>query len=116
MFQKARRCSLAAFPPLLAGPCIGTKDTACFDVCPVDCIHPRKDQSGFEEVAQLYIDPNKCIDCGANVPVCPVAAVFPKDDLPERWAHFANLNADFYQKKVQCAPTQKVVDAESASK
>ncbi|MCA1610368.1 MAG: ferredoxin, partial [Acidobacteria bacterium] len=28
---------------IIAEPCIGTKDTACVDVCPVDCIHPRKD-------------------------------------------------------------------------
>ena len=26
---------------VIAEPCIGTKDTACVDVCPVDCIHPR---------------------------------------------------------------------------
>lgn len=25
-----------------AEPCIGTKDTACVDACPVDCIHPKK--------------------------------------------------------------------------
>src|SRR5579862_583502 len=24
---------------VIAEPCIGTKDTACVDVCPVDCIH-----------------------------------------------------------------------------
>jgi len=27
---------------IIAEPCIGTKDTACVDVCPVDCIHPAK--------------------------------------------------------------------------
>ncbi len=26
---------------VIAEPCIGTKDSACVDVCPVDCIHPR---------------------------------------------------------------------------
>src|SRR6185369_1378005 len=25
---------------VIAEPCIGTKDTACVDACPVDCIHP----------------------------------------------------------------------------
>jgi NAD-dependent dihydropyrimidine dehydrogenase PreA subunit len=25
---------------IIAEPCIGTKDTACVDVCPVDCIQP----------------------------------------------------------------------------
>jgi NAD-dependent dihydropyrimidine dehydrogenase PreA subunit len=24
---------------VIAEPCIGTKDTACVDACPVDCIH-----------------------------------------------------------------------------
>jgi|SRR6516225_5808753 len=65
---------------IIAEPCIGTKDTACVDVCPVDCIHPAEgrtyDDGGptFDEVPQLYIDPTECIDCGACVPVCPVTA------------------------------------------
>ena len=32
---------------VITEPCIGTKDTACVDVCPVDCIHPRKDEPEF---------------------------------------------------------------------
>jgi NAD-dependent dihydropyrimidine dehydrogenase PreA subunit len=27
---------------VIAEPCIGTKDTACVDACPVDCVHPKK--------------------------------------------------------------------------
>ena len=27
---------------VIAEPCIGIKDTACVDACPVDCIHPKK--------------------------------------------------------------------------
>jgi ferredoxin len=41
----------------------------------------------------LYIDPVECIDCGACVPVCPVSAIFALDDLPEKWAEFAQENA-----------------------
>ena len=33
---------------VIAEPCIGTKDTACVDVCPVDCIHPRKDEPALK--------------------------------------------------------------------
>ncbi len=55
----------------IAEPCIGTKDTACVDVCPVDCIHPRKDEANFEAEVQLYIHPDECIDCGACVPAAP---------------------------------------------
>ena len=62
---------------VIAEPCIGTKDTACVDVCPVDCIHPRKDEPAFESETQLYIHPTECIDCGACVPVCPVTAILP---------------------------------------
>ena len=32
---------------VIAEPCIGTKDSACVDACPVDCIHPKKDEAGF---------------------------------------------------------------------
>ena len=35
---------------VIAEPCIGTKDTACMDACPVDCIHPKKDEAGFADV------------------------------------------------------------------
>ena len=68
---------------VITEPCINTKDASCVDVCPVDCIHPRKDETEFETVAQLYIDPDECIDCGACEPECPV-----KRDLPAgRRAH-----------------------------
>ena len=83
---------------VIAEPCINTKDTACVDVCPVDCIHPRKDEGNFADVPMLYIDPVECIDCGACVPVCPVSAIFPLDDLPEKWKEFTESNAKYYQK------------------
>jgi ferredoxin len=39
---------------MIAEPCIGAKDTACVDVCPVDCIDPRKDEADFQTEQQLY--------------------------------------------------------------
>jgi NAD-dependent dihydropyrimidine dehydrogenase PreA subunit len=84
---------------VIAEPCIGTKDTACVDVCPVDCIHPRKDEPEFENVKHLFINPAECIDCGACVPVCPVTAIFALEDLPEKWNSYTPLNADYYAKK-----------------
>ena len=54
--------------------CIGVKDRACVDVCPVDCIYEGEDQ--------LYIHPDECIDCGACEPECPVTAIFPEEDVP----------------------------------
>jgi NAD-dependent dihydropyrimidine dehydrogenase PreA subunit len=86
---------------IIAEPCIGTKDTACVDVCPVDCIHPAKGRtyddgrSTFNEVPQLYIDPTECIDCGACVPVCPVTAIFVQEDPPEKWHAYIEINKNY---------------------
>jgi len=88
---------------VIAEPCVGVKDTACVDACPVDCIHPKKNttyddgRTSFDEVPQLYIDPVECIDCGACVPVCPVSAIFALDDLPEKWKQYTELNAGYVQ-------------------
>lgn len=70
-------------------PCIGTKDTSCVDVCPVDCIYDGDDQ--------YYIHPDECIDCGACVSVCPVEAIQPEEDVPEKWQTFIKKNADYAQ-------------------
>ena len=79
---------------IIAQPCIDVKDKACIDVCPVDCIHPVDG----EDVDQLFIDPDECIDCGACEPECPVEAIFTEEDLPEEWAHFTKINADYFLK------------------
>ena len=86
-------------PYVIAEPCIGVKDTACVDACPVDVIHPRGDETEFASADQLYIFPDDCIDCGACVPVCPVSAIFLAEDLPEKWRHFAQINADWYTRR-----------------
>ena len=85
---------------IIAEPCINTKDTACVDVCPVDCIHPRKDEARASRNWRRNSISTRveCIDCGACVPVCPVSAIFPLDDLPEKWASFTEVNADYYKK------------------
>lgn len=82
---------------VIAEPCIGTKDTACVDACPVDCIHPRKDEPGFDEAEMLYINPSECIDCGACEPACPVQAIFREDALPDEWKRYLEINAKFYE-------------------
>ena len=79
---------------VIAEPCIGTKDTACVDVCPVDAIHPKKDEPGSSEAPQLYIDPEECICCAMCVPVCPVSAIYAEEDLPQGWKHFVQINAE----------------------
>ena len=56
---------------VIAEPCIGTKDNSCVEVCPVDCIHPTPDEPDYDNVEQLYID-------------------------PEEWTHYTKLNADYF--------------------
>ena len=82
---------------IICEPCIGTKDTACVDVCPVDCIHPRDDEVGFGTADKLYIHPDECIDCGACVPACPVDAIFALDEVPDEWARFIEIDAAFFR-------------------
>ena len=87
---------------IITEPCIGTKDSACVDVCPVDCIHPRKDEGDFDGSTMLFIHPDECIDCGACVPACPVAAIYEsidatpshQKDLVEANAVYRNGDAD----------------------
>ncbi len=91
-----------SMPHVITEPCIGCKDAACVEACPVDCIHPRRDEpaslrSGTE---QLFIDPDNCIGCGMCVDECPVKAIFPEDEVPPEWNHFIQLNADHFQKNV----------------
>lgn len=69
---------------VVAEPCIKCKFTDCVDVCPVDCFHEGKNF--------LAIDPDECIDCGACEPECPTTAIFAEDDLPSKWAEYADLN------------------------
>lgn len=82
---------------VIAEPCIGVKDTACVEACPVDCIHPRKDEADFEKVEQLFINPDECIECGACAAVCPVNACFGPGELPAQWESYEKKNADYYQ-------------------
>jgi ferredoxin len=85
-------------PHVITEPCVGRKDTACVAVCPVDCIHPRRDEPEFATADQLFIDPDTCIDCGLSVDECPVKANFAEDDVPAKWGHFVQLNAAHFQK------------------
>lgn len=79
--------------------CVGTKDTACVAVCPVDCIHPMRDESNFEEETMLYIDPAVCIDCGLCIDECPVRAIFREDEIPAEYVKFIQINADYFARR-----------------
>jgi len=65
-------------------PCINCKYTNCAAVCPVDAF---REGPNF-----LTIDPLECIDCDACVSECPVEAIYPDDEVPEKWEHYIELN------------------------
>jgi NAD-dependent dihydropyrimidine dehydrogenase PreA subunit len=76
---------------VIAEPCIGVKDSACADVCTVDCIH------GGDQDPQLFINPTECIDCILCVEACPVFACYAAEDLPEYWTHYLETNAAYFE-------------------
>ena len=81
---------------IITEPCLDTCDTACVDVCPVDCIHPDEGWEAGDDPTghMLYIDPEECIDCDACEPECPVEAIFEEDAVPEEWKKYIKMNYD----------------------
>ncbi|MCI0453489.1 MAG: ferredoxin family protein [Candidatus Dadabacteria bacterium] len=84
---------------IIAEPCIGVKDRACVDACPVDCIYETEDQ--------LLIHPDECIDCGACVDPCPVDAIYHEDELPDKWKSFIAKNKDYFVGKTGLTPAPR---------
>lgn len=80
-------------PYVIAEPCVGVKNGACVEVCPVECIHTTPDAS------QHYIDPEVCIECEQCVIVCPVDAVFLDSELPDEWKRYTEVNAQFFRER-----------------
>ena len=100
--------------------CIGVKDRACVDVCPVQCIYefdPATNRLNSEQMAgsgtiensheaaadaiaifadsMLYVNPDECTSCTAcyQPDVCPVGAIYADDHIPDGSAG-ARYNAD----------------------
>ncbi len=72
------------------------RDGSCVYSCPVNCIHPSPDESGFAETEMLYVDPLACVDCGACVSACPVGAIVPHTRLTPEQLPFLAVNAEHY--------------------
>ena len=103
-----------AEPYVITSPCVDTKDKACVDVCPVQCIYEldgaqlvsREEQAGpvanthpahqdlrfLYSDTMLYINPDECTSCDACMPECPVDAIFPANQVPEAEHAFIDLN------------------------
>ena len=99
--------------------CIGTKDRACVDVCPVQCIYEfnvttsqlfSEAQAGDGQIANthqptemvsvfadsiLYVNHDECTSCSAcyEPGVCPVGAIYSLDRVPDG-TNNAAYNAD----------------------
>ena len=79
---------------IITSPCVDELDLSCVDVCPVDCIYY---EDGIDRM--LYIEPDECIDCAACEPVCPVAAIFPEEAVPDGEKNFIALNYGWFKDK-----------------
>ncbi len=103
---------------IITEACIGVKDRACVDVCPVQCIYEYDPASkalfseveaggGVENVHQpnpdavaifgdslLYVNTTECTSCTAcyQPDVCPVGAIYSEQNVPDGSAH-ANYNS-----------------------
>ena len=60
------------------------RDTACVEVCPVDCIYETEPQADTN-MLPMFIHNEECIDCGACEPECPVDAIRVDDEAEDRW-------------------------------
>ncbi|WCL47662.1 indolepyruvate ferredoxin oxidoreductase subunit alpha [Leptospira sp. GIMC2001] len=66
--------------------CVDCKYTSCAAVCPVEAFHEADDI--------LYINPDTCIDCNACMYECPIEAIFPDYEVPEKFKSWTQKNAD----------------------
>jgi ferredoxin len=95
---------------IITEACIGTKDRACVDVCPVQCIYeyrpddnllvsesaagsgvvvnthtPAPDAVAIFGADLLYVNLDECTSCTACYApdVCPVGAIYSDEHLPD---------------------------------
>lgn len=105
---------------IITEACIGVKDRACVDVCPVQCIYefdatqnvlvseqmagsgvvenshaPNADAVSIFGDSILYVNVDECTSCTAcyQPDVCPVGAIYSEDVVPDGSASAA-YNAD----------------------
>ena len=76
---------------VITEPCIGVKDAACLEVCPVRCISTTDAQDMY------FIDSEVCINCSYCEPVCPVNAIFDEFKVPSNQRKFLRRSREFYK-------------------
>lgn len=65
--------------------CRHCRFTECIASCPVSCFHAN--------AVRVYINPERCTDCGACIPVCPVDAIVREIDIEADQVHWIEINA-----------------------
>ena len=106
---------------IITEACIGVKDRACVDVCPVQCIYEfdmatgmlvSEDEAGSGVIESthaanpdfigvfgdsiLYVNTEECTSCTAcyQPDVCPVGAIYPEEQVPDGATNTAYNSAD----------------------
>jgi NAD-dependent dihydropyrimidine dehydrogenase PreA subunit len=74
-----------------------TKDFVCVTECATAAIAPQPTDEAVKTVAQVYIHPDECIDCGNCASICAQNAICPEADLPADKADFAAKNRAYFQ-------------------
>ncbi len=106
---------------IITEACIGTKDRACVDVCPVQCIYefepvnnvlfseveagngvienshaPNPDAVAIFADSLLYVNTDECTSCTAcyQPDVCPVGAIYSEEHVPDGVANTSYNSSD----------------------
>ena len=82
---------------VITGKCISEVYSACVQVCPADCMHfVGQLPAGYPSAGQpmVVIDPVECIDCGACLPECPIAAILDSPSADQNAQYCAQINAN----------------------
>jgi ferredoxin len=82
---------------VIIGKCLGERYGACVDVCPVEAMH----FGDHEGQPMMVINPDTCIDCGACLPECPIAAIVDTVDQAPEWAEYNKAAAAMWPNATQ---------------
>jgi NAD-dependent dihydropyrimidine dehydrogenase PreA subunit len=72
------------------------KDFICVEQCATAAIAPAQGDPAAGTVAQVFINPDECIDCGNCASVCENGAIFAESDLPAGKAEFVEKNRAYF--------------------
>lgn len=91
---------------IITSLCVDCKDTACADVCPVECIYEQTGGEQGKYANQLFINPDECIDCTNCEPACPWKAIYEEDEVPALFKGDIAANAAIVEDIKNFAPAK----------